>query len=55
LFGGFGIRHEEIESVKGATHDLEFGRDSGMDETPRVLHVFFDEQVESTDTDPGRR
>src|ERR1700732_510744 len=55
LFGDFGIRHEQVESMKGATHDQEFRRDSGMDEPPRILHIFFDEQVDSTDADPGRR
>ena len=55
LLGDFGIRHEEVESVKGATHDQEFGCDSGVDEPARVLHVFFDEQVNGTDADPGRR
>jgi hypothetical protein len=30
LFGGFGVRHEEIESVEGATHDQEFRYDSGV-------------------------
>jgi len=55
LLRGFGVRHDEIESVEGTTHDQEFGCDSGVDEPARVLHVFFDEQVESTDTDPGRR
>src|SRR5580700_8557894 len=28
LFGDFGIRHEEIESVESAAHDQEFGCDS---------------------------
>src|SRR3984885_11498278 len=55
LFGDFGVRHEKIKSMKGATHDQEFGCDSGMDEPPRILHVFFDEQVDRTDADPGRR
>ena len=41
--------------MKGATHDQEFGGDSGMDEPPRILHVFFDEQVDRTDADPSRR
>jgi hypothetical protein len=50
LLGDFGIRHEEVEPVEGTTHDQEFGCDSGVDEPARVLHVFFDEQVESTDT-----
>ena len=55
LFGGFGIRHEQVESMEGATHDQEFSCDSGMDEPLRILHVFFGEQVDSTDADPGRR
>ena len=55
LFGGFGVGHEEIESVEGTTHNQEFGCDSGMDEPARVLHVFFDEQVDRTDADPGWR
>src|SRR5580700_7652706 len=55
LFGDFGVRHEDIESVEGATHNQEFGCDAGVDEPARVLHVFFGEQVDSTDTDPGRR
>src|SRR5580698_9346591 len=55
LFGDFGVRHEEIESVEGATHDEELGSDSGVDEPARVLHVFFGEQVDRTDADPGRR
>ena len=41
--------------MEGTTHDQELGCDSGVDEPARVLHVFFDEQVDSTDTDPGRR
>jgi hypothetical protein len=55
LLRGFGFRHDEIESVEDTAHDQEFGSDSGADEAARVLHVFLDEQVESTDTDPGRR
>src|SRR3984957_6172047 len=55
LLGGSGVRHEEIESVESAAHDQEFGCDSGMNEPARILHVFFDEQVDRTDTDPGRR
>jgi hypothetical protein len=55
LFGDFGIRDEAVKSMKATTHDQEFGCDSGMDEPPRVLHVFFDEQVDRTDADPGRR
>src|SRR5258708_15127966 len=43
LLGDFGIRHEEVKSMKSATHDQEFGCDSGMDESPCVLHVFFGE------------
>jgi hypothetical protein len=54
LFGDFGVRHEEIESVESATYDQELGCDSGVDEPARVLHVFFDEQVDRTDADPGR-
>lgn len=41
--------------MKGATRDEKFGCDSGMDEPARVLYVFFGEQVDGTDTDPGRR
>ncbi len=41
--------------MKGTTQDQEFGCDSGMDEPLRILHVFFDEQVDRTDADPGRR
>ena len=41
--------------MESATHDQEFGCDSGMDEPARVLHVFFNKQVDSTDADPGRR
>jgi hypothetical protein len=52
--GDFGIRHEEVKSMKGTSHDQEFGCDSGMDEPARVHHVFFDEQVDCTDTDPDR-
>src|SRR5580692_6760029 len=55
LFGDFGVRHEEIESVESATHDQEFRSDSGVDEPLCVLHVFFGEQVDRTDADPGRR
>ncbi len=55
LLGDFGIRHEDVEPVEGTTHDQEFRCDSGMDEPARVLHVFFDEQVNGTDADPGRR
>jgi hypothetical protein len=55
LLGDFGIRHEEVEPVEGTTHDQEFRCDSGMDEPARVLHIFFDEQVNGTDADPGRR
>jgi hypothetical protein len=55
LLGDFGIRHEEVEPVEGTTHDHEFRCDSGMDEPARVLQVFFDEQVNGTDADPGRR
>jgi hypothetical protein len=55
LFGGFGVRHEAVKSMKGARHDQEFGCDSGMDEPPRVLHVFFGEQVDKTDADLGGR
>lgn len=55
LFGGFGVRHEDIESVEGTRYDQKFRCDSGIDEPARVLHVFFDEQVNGTDTDPGRR
>jgi hypothetical protein len=55
LFGGFSIRREEVESVEGTTHDQEFRCDAGMDEPARILHVFFGEQVNRTDADPGRR
>src|ERR1700722_5108872 len=41
--------------MKGTTHDQEFRCDSSMDEPASVLHVFFDEQVDRTDPDPGRR
>ena len=39
--------------MEGATRDQELGCDTGMDEPARVLHVFFDEQVNGTDADPG--
>jgi hypothetical protein len=55
LFGGFGVRHEEIKPMESATHNEERGSDSGVDEPARVLHVFFGEQVDRTDADPGRR
>jgi hypothetical protein len=42
LFGGFGVRHEEIESVESATYDQGFGCDSGMDEPPGVLDYIVD-------------
>src|SRR5579872_1030119 len=41
--------------MKGAARDQEFGPDASMDEPPRVLHIFFDEQVDRTDADPRRR
>src|SRR5215831_8743435 len=55
LLGDLGVRHEEVKSMKGTTHDQEFGCDSGMDEPPRILHVFFGEQVDRTNAEPGRR
>src|ERR1700722_2485788 len=55
LSGGFGIRHENVEPVEGTTHDQEFRCDSGMDKPASVVHVFFNEQVDRTDSDPGRR
>src|SRR5882724_4661227 len=55
LFGGFSVRHEEVEPVVGTTHDQEFGCDVGMDKPPRIFHVFFSEQVNRADADPGRR
>jgi hypothetical protein len=39
--------------VERITNDQEFRWDSGMYEPARVLHVFFDEQVNGTDADPG--
>ena len=41
--------------MERARRDDEFRRDSGMDEPLRVLDVFFDEQINGTDADPGRR
>jgi hypothetical protein len=50
LLGDFGLRHEKVKSMIGTTHDQEFGCHSSMDEQPPLLDVFFDKQVESTDT-----
>jgi hypothetical protein len=52
--GDSGIRREEVEPVESTTHDQEFRCDSGVHEPPCVLQVFFNEQVDSTDTDLGR-
>jgi hypothetical protein len=54
LFGHCGIRHEEVELVEGTRLDPEFCCDTGMNEPAGVFHVFFDEQVNGTEADPGR-
>ena len=46
---------DHVRTVKRAGVDMQFHRNAGTCQAARIFEIFFEQEIERTDTDEGRR